>query len=279
LPRNQATPSATREILLKIDYSFDRRIARQYEQQRAHPPEVAAAVGQALLQAVGPTGHLLEMGIGTGRIARPAAAAGCRVTGFDLSWEMLQEIAQPTDAPDPHVLTLCQADMHHLPFADNSFDAVVTVHVLHLARDIHQVLREATRVLKPGGVFIRGDDWLAPDSVVNQFRNQLRGFVLRARPDMKPPGAGADLDALLGELGGGPATTHTVAEWTTHAVPAEVLATIANRTHSESWVLPDEMLAPAVDEISAWANATWPDLQAAQPVYHRFNIRTMVGEW
>ncbi len=267
------------EVILGLDYSFDRRIARQYDRQRAHPPQVSQAVGTALSQLIGQGGKLLEIGLGTGRIGLPAAAAGCQVTGFDLSWEMLSEIAYAPAGVDPMNLVRCQADMHELPFADNSFDAVLAVHVLHLAKDVKKVLQEAARVLKPGGFFLRGNDWLAPDSVVNQFRNQLRLFVMNARPDMKPPGAGIDLNAILTDLGGGAVVTQTVTEWTTYAVPAEVLATIANRTHSESWVLPDQMLEPAVAEIQRWATATWPDLNGEQPVLHRFELEVMQGTW
>lgn len=262
-----------------LDYSFDRRIARQYDRQRAHPPAVSTAIGSTLSGIVGDAGKLLEIGIGTGRIALPAAAAGCQVTGFDLSNEMLLEIDCTTVNADATHLHLCQADMHELPFADQTFDAVLAVHVLHLAKDVERVLHEAVRVLKPGGCFLRGNDWLAPDSVVNQFRNQLRMFVMNARPDMKPPGAGKDLDAILRALGGSTSETKNVTEWTTYAVPAEVLTSIANRTHSESWVLPDHMLEPAVAEIGRWAGETWPNLEAEQPVLHRFELTITRGAW
>jgi SAM-dependent methyltransferase len=46
------------------------------------------------------------------------------------------------------------ADFHHLDFPNNHFDFVVCAAVLHRAANIVQVLREAKRVLKPGGQFV-----------------------------------------------------------------------------------------------------------------------------
>jgi ubiquinone/menaquinone biosynthesis C-methylase UbiE len=51
-------------------------------------------------------------------------------------------------------ITRMPADFHQLGFPDNHFDAVVCATVLHHAANIVQVLREAKRVLKPGGKFV-----------------------------------------------------------------------------------------------------------------------------
>jgi ubiquinone/menaquinone biosynthesis C-methylase UbiE len=51
-------------------------------------------------------------------------------------------------------ITRIPGDFHHLDFPDNHFDFVVSSAVLHHAENIVQVLREAKRVLKPGGQFV-----------------------------------------------------------------------------------------------------------------------------
>ena len=130
---------------MKFDFSLDRRVAKQYEAQRTHPPEVARQIGEAIAAQAGAAARVLEIGIGTGRIARPVVAAGCHVTGFDLSWEMLTELERPSTTHT--TLAILQADMHHLPFTAKQFNAVMAVHVLHLATDWQQVLRDRKSVV------------------------------------------------------------------------------------------------------------------------------------
>ena len=64
---------------MKFDFSFDKRVAKNYEAQRTHPPEVAQQIGEAIASLAGPSAHVLEIGVGTGRIARPVVAAGCHL--------------------------------------------------------------------------------------------------------------------------------------------------------------------------------------------------------
>lgn len=58
-------------------------------------------------------------------------------------------------------ITRMPSDFHHLDFPDNHFDFVVCSGLLHRAANIVQVLREAKRVLKPGGqlVAVREPVW------------------------------------------------------------------------------------------------------------------------
>ena len=123
---------------MKFDFAFDKRVAQRYRDQRAHPIEVSAEIGRSIAALTHPNARVLEIGIGTGRIARPVVEAGCKVVGFDLSAEMLGELELPN-------LTVFQADMHKLPLMANCCDMALAVHVFHLAKDWRQVLREATR--------------------------------------------------------------------------------------------------------------------------------------
>lgn len=256
----------------RFDFSFDGRVAGRYRAQRAHPPAVAAAIGRAIVATATRDAppHILEIGIGTGRIATPAAQAGARVTGFDLSADMLAELPQPS-APG---LTAFQADMHTLPLPDNTFDAVLVVHVLHLARDWQAVLREAVRVLKPGGALIQGDDWVDPQSVFARLRDELRRRALAYFPNAMPPSAGVSKQALLTEMGGGAPEETVAAEWVTPLSPAERLAQIDNRMDNESWFLPQPIFEQLTGELHAFARETWPDLDKPLPVTRRFLLKT-----
>jgi SAM-dependent methyltransferase len=88
--------------------------------------------------------RLLEVGVGTGRIARPLEERGFDVTGLDASVGMLGV------ARAKGVRRLVRASAYHLPFGDGAFDATLFVHVLHLLDDPPTALHEADRVGREG---------------------------------------------------------------------------------------------------------------------------------
>lgn len=284
-----------------LDYSFDQRIARQYDTQRAHPPAVATRIGEQIATLLPPDANVLELGVGTGRIAHPVANAGCNVFGVDLSPAMLAQVAQHPLAQSASKVFLAQATVDELPFRTSSMDAVLAVHVLHLVKAWQQVLAEATRTLRAGGVFIEGRDWIDPDSVTGKFQYELRRFVMTLMPSSRPPAAGMAVSQALADLAApagiispeenqvaeefAEAKEHAVvteimaAEWEASTSPAEVLAAIAARTHSESWILTDDLLEKANIHLQQWAAAIWPDLTQQQSVRRRFLLTATRGQW
>ena len=266
----------------RLDFSFDQRIARQYNDQRAHPPAVAQRVGEAIAALLSPGATVLELGIGTGRIAYPVARAGCRVVGIDLSRDMLNEVGRQSATGDSAPLLLAQANIEHLPIKDRSMDAVLAVHVLHLVSDWRCALAEAARTLRPGGAFIQGRDWVDPNSVAGQMRNELRQYVMKLSPTLRPPAAGRELAMALAELSGAPPSKEAeivAAEWEVAISPAEMLASIAARNQAESWVLTDDLLEAVVTHLQQWTATRWPDLHQKQPVTQRFLLSVTRGPW
>jgi SAM-dependent methyltransferase len=100
-----------------------------------------------------PGGELLDLGCGSGDLARHLAAAGYQVTGCDISPRMLEQAA----AADPGQ-TVRWAGLdpgwRALPFAPASLDAVVASSVLEYVPEPAVVLAECARVLRPGGVLL-----------------------------------------------------------------------------------------------------------------------------
>ncbi|OBY27989.1 class I SAM-dependent methyltransferase [Leisingera sp. JC1] len=97
----------------------------------------------------------LDIGSGLGGVSRTLAeTAGCHVTGLDLTPELCAAAAEIstwlglTDKTD-----FMQGDATELPFADNSFDAAITVHVAMNIPAKDRMYAEARRVLRPGSVF------------------------------------------------------------------------------------------------------------------------------
>lgn len=98
------------------------------------------------------TGHrVLDAGCGSGPLSAALSAKGAIMTGFDSSPAMLELARQRLGATaDLYVADLSKP----LPFADDSFDDVVSSLVLHYLEDWSAPLAELRRVLKPGGRLI-----------------------------------------------------------------------------------------------------------------------------
>jgi SAM-dependent methyltransferase len=88
----------------------------------------------------------LDLGCGEGRVARDLALRGHRVTGADVSPTLL-DAAREAHPEGDYVL----ADAADLPFPDGSFDLVIAYNSLMDVDDLPGAVREAARVLVPGG--------------------------------------------------------------------------------------------------------------------------------
>ncbi|MER3437397.1 MAG: ubiquinone biosynthesis protein UbiE [Chloroflexota bacterium] len=108
------------------------------------------------LLALQPGERLLDLGTGTGRYAVAAAARGARVVGVDASRAMLS-VARERFHASSQPIWLVRADLARLPFPDETFDAAVAVTSLCFVADPLAVLREARRVLRPGGRLVLGE--------------------------------------------------------------------------------------------------------------------------
>jgi SAM-dependent methyltransferase len=135
---------------LLSDYS---RQALGYDTTRAASPSVLAPLRAALAGA--PGRELADVGGGTGNYALALAREGWRPVVVDLSAQMLAHATEKG-------LTTVRADATRMPFAGESFDAVMLVSMLHHIDEPARALLEAKRVLRPGGrlalmVFTRED--------------------------------------------------------------------------------------------------------------------------
>jgi ubiquinone/menaquinone biosynthesis C-methylase UbiE len=135
-----------------LTVSFD-RIASIYDATRwsGVPAPVMKNILDAMKTAFRDCRFLLDVGIGTGRFAEYFQNNGFTIIGIDVSLSMMRQAHQKG------IKDLVRADIHHMPFRDQSFDGSLMIHVLHLARDWVQAIHEVGRVTKKAVVSEAGD--------------------------------------------------------------------------------------------------------------------------
>ncbi len=137
--------------------------------------------------------RVLDLGAGTGRHAVDLARRGAEVVAVDASEDMLRFAeSRIGDAS----VRLVRADATDLPFADGEFDAVLAVTSLCFAADPITVLREAARVLRPGGRLVLGE------LNSRSLWGVLRRIEARFRPTTYRAAHFRDLDELREMLAG-----------------------------------------------------------------------------
>jgi ubiquinone/menaquinone biosynthesis C-methylase UbiE len=129
--------------------------------------------------------QVLDVGCGTGIVTRLTAhrldGAG-QVIGIDLSDGMLHKAAQLIDAEGlGKRAQLRKGDAEQLPFANGSFDAVLSLYALRHFPDPARALREMLRVGRPGSVAIVGIGSSAPFPSWAFCANAWRALSERAR--------------------------------------------------------------------------------------------------
>ena len=108
--------------------------------------------GSAVARLIRPGDTVLECACGTGTITAAIAPACARVVATDYSEGMLKQAGKKlTRYPN---VVVEQADITHLRYADDSFDAVVAANVIHLLPEPGDALKELKRVTRPGGTII-----------------------------------------------------------------------------------------------------------------------------
>ncbi len=113
------------------------KIADIYDQTHWLTEAVAEDVADFILTLVDATPEttFLEPGVGTGLNVLPFVRQGYSVTSIDVSQEMLKQFHQKL--PEiPLTLNLIHGDASQLPFADSSFDVVLTIHTLHTVASV-----------------------------------------------------------------------------------------------------------------------------------------------
>ena len=134
-----------------------------------------------LIRAVVKARTVLELGAGTGLIAKNIVRAASHIEVTDASEEMIAEAKRNNRSAKLHFSV---RDMFCLPYADKSFDVVIVSNALHIVPQPEKALAEIRRVLKDDGVliaptFTHGNSTL--QGRIKLFFMKLAGFPLNSR--------------------------------------------------------------------------------------------------
>ncbi|KAA0228942.1 methyltransferase domain-containing protein [bacterium] len=147
-------------------------VAAAYATSAVHAsgPDLAA-----MIDAAGVKGgeRVLDMACGAGHTALAFAARGTETVAVDLTPEMLEVAAGLARERGMANITFQQADASALPFAGAEFDLVVTRYAAHHFAEPAVALREAARVLRPGGRFLLVDTVSPEDAALDTFLNAV----------------------------------------------------------------------------------------------------------
>ena len=155
--------------------------AGEYAELSQHIADIGERV--AARAGIEPGMAVLDVACGTGNAARPAARAGAEVTGLDLVPKLLEQ-GRAKAAAEGLDIEWVEGDAEELPFADASFDRVLST-VGHMFAPRHQrVADEMARVCRPGGAIVTAT-WTPEGSVGAVFA--ASASYLPAPPDYASP--------------------------------------------------------------------------------------------
>jgi ubiquinone/menaquinone biosynthesis C-methylase UbiE len=145
-----------------------------------------------------PGARILDLGCGGGHVSFGAAPHAGEVVAYDLSTDMLALVEATAKQRGLRNVNTQQGTAEDLPFENASFDVVLSRYSAHHWRDFAGGLREAARVLKPGGVagFM---DVVAPGTAVRD--TFFQAIEMLRDPSHVRAYARAEWEACLAEAG------------------------------------------------------------------------------
>lgn len=179
-------------------------------------PTAARLVHRAGVQ---PEQRVLDVGCGTGVVSVTAARLGARVTGLDLTPELLARARDNARIAGVEI-EFHEGDVEKLPFANAAFDVVLSQFGHIFAPRPETAIAEMLRVLKPGGT-IAFSSW-PPELLVGRVFALTANYLPPSPPGVAPPVQWGEPNTIRQRLGA--AVKDVVFDRATMLIPALSLA-------------------------------------------------------
>ena len=224
---------------------------------KQHAKRTAEGCAQFVRPVISPQSKILDVGCGPGSITIGLArwAANGSVTGIDVGEEVLQTAQQAVDEAGISNISLEQASVYELPYADSSFDLTYAHQVLQHLADPVLAIQEMARVTRTGGhVAVRDADYYTmscsqESEMIDEWR---RIYHLVARHNGAEPDAGRHLLAWFHQAG-------------LHEVKCSATASVyVTKEERENWGLSwaDRCLTTSFPiQAMEYGYATWEELE------------------
>ena len=179
IARDRARLASVRQARAAAAQAYFRAHAAEWDRiRKLHVADdaVEGAIRAALSGK--PFRSLLDLGTGTGRMLELYGPEIERGLGLDLSLDMLLLARDRLERAGLKHCSVRQGDIYDLPLGNDSFDVVILHQVLHFLDDGARAIREAARVLRPGGRLLVVD--FAPheqEFLREQFAHRRLGFA------------------------------------------------------------------------------------------------------
>ncbi len=247
---------------------FD-RAADYYDATRGFPPGEEAHVASLIrdMANLSAASRVIEVGIGTGRIALPLSRYARAVYGVDLSRPMLQRLLAKQAGEPIHV---AEGDISRLPFQSGSFDAAVAVHIFHLVPTWRDALGELARVLRPDAPLIHCAS--GGGSTFDVLWAAWNAEI----PAEKQVSAGVPREKIKDfplEEGWRQAGDERVYEYSFYQTPRTFLEQAQARVWSRTWILSDEEIARGINALRAAIKTHFADPDKPVLVTSSFRAR------
>ena len=244
--------------------NFD-RVADIYDATRGFPAGAEAGIAAFIAEKaeLKRTDTLLEVGIGTGRVAVPLSAHVDCIIGIDISRNMMQKLREKSAT---NRIDLFEGDVAKLPFADNSIDVCLSVHVFHLIPDMASCMQEINRVLKPDGVIL-----YAGGPFGDAFPD-LRAIWNKHAPIFPGTRNPEQLIDLMKKHGWQIPDSEFQHPVVFQRRPGDMLNGLKVRGNSQTWRMSDEQIAAAIEEMEAGLEANYPEPDKPVDINGTFNL-------